>query len=82
MPKSKPRAARTPAAATPSAAPPKNKQVVKQKSKPPVAAETTTVDPEDGGDFAEHNVFDKYCWGCPPAAPLWHSLSRSDGGRR
>jgi hypothetical protein len=58
MPKSKPRAARTPATATPSAALPKNKQVVKRKSNPPVAAETTTVDPEAGGDFAEHNAFD------------------------
>jgi hypothetical protein len=60
MPKSKPWAARTPAAATPSATPPKNKQVVKRKSKPSVAVETTTVDPKAGGDFAEHNVFDKY----------------------
>jgi hypothetical protein len=58
MPKSKPRAAPTPAAATSYAAPPKKKQVVKRKAKPPVVAETTTVDPEAGGNFAEHNVFD------------------------
>jgi hypothetical protein len=31
--------------------------VVKQKLKPPVTAKTTTVDPEAGDDFAEHNMF-------------------------
>jgi hypothetical protein len=58
MPKSKPRAAPTPAAATSSAAPPMKKQVVKRKAKPPVAVETTTINPEASGDFAEHNMFD------------------------
>jgi hypothetical protein len=54
-PKSKPWAAPTPAAATSSAAPPKKKQVVKRKAKS--SFETTTVDPEASGDFAEHNMF-------------------------
>jgi hypothetical protein len=46
------------AATTPSVALPKKKQVVKRKAKPPVAAETTTIDPEADNDFAEHNMFD------------------------
>jgi hypothetical protein len=56
--KSNPRGAPTPTLATPSAAQPKKKQVVKLKAKPPVAPETTTIDPQAINNFADHNVFD------------------------
>jgi hypothetical protein len=58
VPKSWPRVAPTPAAAAPSASPPKKKQVIKRKARPPVASETTTIDPQASDHFADHNVFD------------------------
>jgi hypothetical protein len=48
----------TPTAAGPSAGQPKKKQVIKRKVWPPVAPETTTIAPQAGDHFADHNVFD------------------------
>jgi hypothetical protein len=47
-----------PVVAASSAGPPKKKHVVKRKARPPVAPETSTIDPQAGDHFADHNVFD------------------------